>query len=337
MPKKEITIYDIAKALNVSAATVSRGLKNHPSIGKETRKKIKDMAQLMGYQTNALASGLRTRSTRTLGVIVPRLNSNFMSTVLAGMEKAAVEAGYHLMIMQSQESKEKERESAALLYNHRVDGLMVSTSAASSQTDHFIPFFRKNIPVIFFDRVPDQPKNFHCIGIDNFKAGETIGTHFLEQGCQNMLHITGNIDISAYRERMQGFKNVLLKKNLEMDEKSIIITNLGTEDGKTAAQTVLQRNALPDAVFVSNDTCAIALIHYLKQAGIDIPGKIKIAGFNNDPFAMFLSPGLTTINYPGEELGIKTVLKTIKLLQNPNLEPEYEYLNFKLVVRDSTK
>jgi LacI family transcriptional regulator len=337
MEKKEVTIYDIAKALNVSAATVSRGLKGHPSIGKETRKKIKDTAQSMGYQTNALASGLRTRRTRTLGVIVPRLNSNFMSTVLAGMEKAAVEAGYHLVIMQSQESKKKERESATLLYNHRVDGLMVSTSAPSSQTDHFNPFFRKNIPVIFFDRVPDQPKNFHCIGINNFKAGETIGTHFLKQGCQNILHITGNLGILAYRERIQGFKSALLKNNLEIDEKSIIITNLGTEDGKTAAQIVIRRNTLPDAVFVSNDSCAIALIHYLKLAGIDIPGQIRIAGFNNDPFAEFLSPGLTTINYPEEELGIKTVLKTIKLLQNPNLKPEYEYLNFELKIRGSTK
>ena len=137
MPSKETTIYDIAKVLNVSPATVSRGLNDHPSIGKKTREKIKEQAREMGYRSNALASSLRTRRSRTLGVIVPRLNSYFMSAVLAGMEEAASQAGYHLIIMQSFESKQKEKENTELLFHKQIDGLLVSTSGPSTEISHF--------------------------------------------------------------------------------------------------------------------------------------------------------------------------------------------------------
>src|SRR5688572_17495698 len=135
-PHKEITIYDIAEALSLSPATISRGLKDHPAIRKDTRKRILDKAREMGYQQNMFASNLRRSRTNTIGVIVPRLNSYFMSVVIAGMEKVANAAGYNLIISQSAESVKKEETNVRTLYNSRVDGLLVSVAYDSESLSH---------------------------------------------------------------------------------------------------------------------------------------------------------------------------------------------------------
>jgi LacI family transcriptional regulator len=182
---KEITIYDIAEQLKISPATVSRGLKDHPAISKKTKRKIADVAQKMGYRTNTFASNLRQKRTNTIGVIVPRLNSSFMSDVLAGIEKVANEAGYNLIISQSLESEKKEIANAVTMFNSRVDGLLVSLAYDTKSIAHFEPFIQKNIPLIFFDRTVEHEK-CPCIVIDNFKAGYDITKHLIENGCKHI-------------------------------------------------------------------------------------------------------------------------------------------------------
>src|ERR1700704_3539994 len=165
-PNKEITIYDLARKLKISPATVSRGLKDHPGISKKTKKRIYDLAREMGYRSNNFARNLRKQTTDTIGVIVPRLNSYFMSTVIAGMEKVANSAGYNLIISQSSESGKQEMASAATMFNNRVDGLLVSLAYDTENIAHFDVFFNKNVPLIFFDRVVDNKKCTNVL-IDN--------------------------------------------------------------------------------------------------------------------------------------------------------------------------
>jgi LacI family transcriptional regulator len=338
MYKKEITIYDIAAALNVSAATVSRALKDHPAISRKTRDKIREKALEMGYQTNALASSLRTSKSYTLGVIVPRLNSNFMSTVLAGMEKAASDAGYHLIIMQSFESEMKEKENAQLLFSHRVDGLMVSTTSTLPEPAHFKPFFAKNIPVVFFDRIPQRYNQYNCVTIDNREAAWQATRHLLDTGKTRVLHITGNTGIQVYKQRLEGYKAALSEANKPFDHQMVWETGLSVEDGEISAKRIMTMKPLPDAIFVANDTCAITIMHHLQKNGIKIPEQIEITGFNNDPFSEFSKPSLTTINYPGEEMGIKTVNLIIDKLNTKHIEPKGKQivLKFGLLIREST-
>jgi len=167
--EKEITIYDIARQLNISAATVSRGLKDHPAINKSTRKKIQDLARQLGYRSNTFASNLRKKNTNTIGVIVPRLSSYFMSNVIAGMEHIATAEGYNLIISQSLETLQKEQANVDTMFNSRVDGLLVSLSYETENLNHFDPFLKKNIPVIFFDRIKEHKQ---CMGIviDNYHS-----------------------------------------------------------------------------------------------------------------------------------------------------------------------
>src|SRR5688572_19377505 len=166
---KDITIYDIAKALDISPATVSRGLKDHPGIRKDTKKRIIEAARQMGYQHNTFARNLRIRKTNTIGVIIPRLNSYFMSTVIAGMEKVANDRGYMLLISQTQESAKKEVASVNTMFNSRVDGLLVSLAFDTENIEHFDAMLKKEIPIIFFDRVAEHTKCTSIV-INNTKA-----------------------------------------------------------------------------------------------------------------------------------------------------------------------
>ncbi|MBO9730305.1 MAG: LacI family DNA-binding transcriptional regulator [Chitinophaga sp.] len=336
---REVTIYDIAKYLNVSAATVSRGLKNNPMISKSTRRKIEDTAQLLGYQSNTFASSLRSRQTNTLGVLVPRLNSHFMSSAIAGMEDAANRHGYNLIIAQSLEDVEKEKRNAATMFNKRVDGLLISLSSNTQTIRHLEPFFKKKIPVVFFDRIHQHDEST-AVGINNYEAAYNITKHLISQGCTKIMHLGGNVLRNVYQERLNGYQQALRDHHLPVKEKWHLTSHLSEQAGTDAARYILDLpvNKRPDAVFSANDTAAVYCMLALKDAGLRIPEDIAFAGFNNDPISRVIAPNLTTVEYPGESLGHTAAthlinhLKGISNLYNTNAIT----LRADLVIRDSS-
>jgi LacI family transcriptional regulator len=311
---KEITIYDIAKHLNISATTVSRGLKDHPTINKNTRKKIAEAARHLGYRSNTFASSLRSKKTFTIGVIVPRLNSYFMSSVLAGMENTASQENYNLIISQSLENSEKEIANAHTMFNKRVDGLLVSLSYDTVNIDHFAPFFKKGIPVVFFDRIYPHNDSTSVV-IDNYKAGYDVTKHLIDQGCRRIMHLGGNMLRNVYADRFKGYKQALRDHHLPFDEKKLLlVSKLNEEAGTRAAEHILKMNNKPDAVFSANDTAAVYCMIKLKEAGIRIPADIAFAGFNNDPISKIIEPNLTTVNYSGYDIGQAAVASLLSHL-----------------------
>ncbi|MES1223330.1 MAG: LacI family DNA-binding transcriptional regulator [Bacteroidota bacterium] len=302
LKEKEVTIYDIADKLNISIATVSRALKDDPVVNKKTKKKIFELAEKMGYRSNHFARNLRNQRTETIGVIVPRLNSFFMSTVIAGIESVANSEGYNLIISQSSESAQKEMMSAKTMFNSRVDGLLASLSYDTEDISHFNQFTRKNIPVIFFDR-GEAHDNFTNVLIDNRKAAYDATKHLIEQGCKRIVHITAKPKRNVYVDRLNGYKQALAEKGIDFKEDYVIIGNLSLEAGIDAAAVVQKMDPLPDGIVVANDNCAVGCMLTLKQAGIRIPKDIAFVGFNNDPVSKVIEPNLTTINYPGYEMG----------------------------------
>ena len=337
-PEKEVTIYDIAQKLNISAATVSRGLKDHPGINKNTKKKILAAADEMGYRSNSFASSLRTKRGNVIGVIVPRLNSNFMSDVIAGIEKIVNDSGYNLFISQSLETMEKEVSNAKAMFNNRVDGLLVSLAYNTDNIDHFEAFIKRDIPVIFFDRVVEHE---HCpsIFIDNCKAAYNITTHLIEQGCKRIVHIAGNQLRNVYRDRFNGYKKALEDHKITFDDELLIINDLSAHAGIQAAQQILKMTVMPDGVFASNDLCAISCMQVLKSEGIKIPKDIAFAGFNNDPTSCVIEPNLTTIDYKGYEMGEVAAKVLIGHLdRNNDLQQTHSLiLRSELIVRDSSR
>ena len=334
---KEITIYDIASYLNISATTVSRGLKDHPTINKHTRKKIAEAARELGYRSNTFASSLRTKKTLTIGVIVPRLNSHFMSAALAGMEAVATQNGYNLIITQSLESSAKEVINAQTMFNKRVDGLVVSLAYDTENIRHFEPFLKKDIPVIFFDRTYTH-KDSTSIVIDNYKAAYNITKHLIEQGFRRIMHLGGSMLRNVYADRLRGYRDALKEAGLVHDDTLLYVSKLTEEAGNEAAKHILQMTQRPDAVFSASDTCAVYCMIGLKEAGIKIPADIAFAGFNNDPISKVIDPNLTTVNYSGYHVGETAVSCLIDHLKGKsNLKTTNTIvLRSDLIIRESS-
>ncbi|GAB3540430.1 LacI family DNA-binding transcriptional regulator [Pontibacter brevis] len=334
---KEITIYDIAKGVGFSPTTVSRALNDHPAVNKKTKQRIYDIAAQMGYRSNLFASNLRRQHTNTIGVIVPILNSNFQSAVMAGMEKVANEAGYNLIISQSLGTMEKEIANAKTMYNSRVDGLLVSLSHDSESIEHFEPFFKKGIPVIFYDRVAEHKQSTNIV-IDNVQAAHKATTHLIDQGCRNIVHITGSLKINVYADRLKGFKYALIDNDLPYKEASVIATDLTEEGGIKAAEQILKMDPRPDGIFVANDFCAVNCMKALKQAGVTIPDDMAVVGFNNDPITRVVEPNLTTIDYPGYEMGevaVRSLINYLDALSDISITNTVT-LRSELIVRESS-
>jgi LacI family transcriptional regulator len=299
---KEITIYDIATALNISIATVSRALKDDPVVNKKTRKKVFDLAEELGYRTNHFARNLRQNQTNTIGIIVHELSSNFITSVLAGVEKVTAEAGYDLIITHSSESYTKEIANAKNLFHKRVDGLIASLAFDTPDLNHFNPYIDKGVPVMFVDRV-EQDGNNTVVIIDNAKCGYQATAHLIEQGCKRIAHITSSLRRNVYSQRYKGYRDALSENGIPLNEKLLFVKDLSEKSGVEAALEILKMKPLPDGAFITNDFVAAVFMRTLKEHGIKIPADIAVVGFNNDAIGKLIEPTLTTINYPGKEMG----------------------------------
>lgn len=299
---KIITIYDIAERLKLAPSTISRGLQDNPAINPKTRKKIFDTANEMGYRFNTFARNLRNQKTNMIGVIVPRLNSYFISAMLAGIEKELNSAGYNMLISQSLELEENEVKYAKAMMHNRVDGLIVTLAANTTNLDHFDEYIRHQIPLLFVDRVIEN-EDFNKVVINNTKAGYEMTSHLIGQGCKRIAHLTGNLMRNVYQDRKAGYQKALAEYGIPYEEKLVLETDLTEESSIKAAKQILNMKIRPDALFVANDLSAVICMKVFKDAGLQIPRDIAVAGFNNDISSRISEPMLTTVNYPGEEMG----------------------------------
>ncbi|EOZ92823.1 LacI family transcriptional regulator [Indibacter alkaliphilus LW1] len=336
---KDITIYDIAKDAGLSPATVSRALNDHPTVREKTKSKIFKIASKLGYQSNIFAANLRTNRSNNIGVIVPMLDSKFQASVIAGMETVASEAGFNLLISQSLNSQEKELANVHTMFKSRVDGLLVSQTSNEFGTQHFKPFFRKNIPVIFYDRVGNCD---NCLGIviDNVNAAYTATKHLLEQGYKRIFHVLGSEKIDVYRDRLKGYKLALIENHIAYNGDLVMFSKLSEDACEDIIEKMQELEQMPDALFVSNDGCAANCIQVLKSKGICVPDDIAVVGFNNDGISRLVEPNLTTINYPGQEMGEIAMKSLLQRLEDPSSttlnQTEKISLRSELIIRDSS-
>jgi LacI family transcriptional regulator len=318
--KKDVTIYDIAQKLALSSTTVSRGLNDHATINKNTRKRIQDTARELGYRHNTFASSLRKQKTNTIGVIIHELNSNFITSVLSGIERVTAENGYDLLIAHSSESFEKEAANSMNLFHKRVDGLLASLAFDTEGLEHFKHFEEKGIPVIFFDRVEEGIENTKVI-IDNYKCGYQATQHLIEQGCKRIVLVTASLKRNVYAKRYKGYKDALFDNNIKLDDSLVLVKDLSEQNSVEAAYEILNMKPLPDGAFITNDFSAAVCMQTLKEHGIKIPQDIAVVGFNNDAICKLIEPQLSTIQYPGNEMGeiaARNLINHLKGVSNIN-------------------
>lgn len=312
--KKGLTIYDLAQELNVSPSTVSRALKDHNSIGEQTKKAVKKLAKERGYRPNTLASSLRTNQSNTIGVMVSWINRTFISSLISGIEAAARESGHHVFISQSYDKTELEKANIQALYDSRVSALIVSLAMETTDYKHFDLFSNNNIPVVFVDRVPVL-KEVSKVQVNNFNAAFEATEHLIEQGCTRIAHFGGARQQSIYEDRMSGYIAALKKNNLEIDQSIILeAKSLHAEEGTRLAEQVLNMANPPDGIFCANDTAAVSIIQYAKSQGIKIPEELAIIGFNNDPICKIIDPPLSSIHHPAVAMGEAAVKQVLAML-----------------------
>ncbi|SFC41988.1 LacI family transcriptional regulator [Flexibacter flexilis DSM 6793] len=335
--KDPITIKDIARELNISPSTVSRALKNNPQISKATIEQVQALAERLDYRPNTIAQSLRQSRTFTIGVIVPEIAHHFFADAISGIEDIAYKAGYNVIVCQSNESYEREVVNTKTLLSSKVDGILVSVSKQTSQTEHFNVLKRREVPLVFFDRVCEEIEASKVI-FDDYEAAFATVEHLIEMGYKRIAHIGGPAPLLLSQLRHSGYVAALKKHGLPVVEEWTIQQGFNIEDGKEAALQLLADPAnRPDAIFGVNDLVAIGAMLEIKKAGLHIPNEIGVAGFCDEPIAEVIEPALTSFVQPSFEIGRTAARLLINQIESPdNFEPKTELISDHLKVRAST-
>ncbi|MBL6449268.1 LacI family DNA-binding transcriptional regulator [Fulvivirga sp. 29W222] len=299
---EKITIYDIAKKLNITAATVSRALNNNPRISDTTRKLVMETAASMGYTQNKLALALKSGKSNLVGVIVPYIDTSFFASIIRGIEEALHPEGYNVIICQTHETEAKEIETVNTLLNAQVDGILMSLSKTSKETTHFEHILNKKIPLVFFDRRKNI-KGVSSVTIDDFEGGYVATKHLIEQGCKTIAHLSGDWSLEIYKNRSEGYKQALLDHGLKYDEKYLLHVKSDTEAGKSAVDTLMKLDKKPDAIFSSSDFVALGAIQRLQELGIKLPDDFCVVGFSNEPFTQLMELSISSVDQAPHEMG----------------------------------
>ncbi|CAL1520489.1 LacI family DNA-binding transcriptional regulator [Chitinophaga sp. MM2321] len=333
----KITIYDIAQQLNLSASTVSRALQNNPLINEETRVKVQHAATEMGYVPNWIASSLRKKRSNIIGLIVPRTSMYFQSTAISGIQHEAHKYGFSIVIGQTDETVAMEKELVHTFYSLRVDGLLAVASMFTTNFDHFSPFIKNNIPLVFYDRVPNDFQGYTITG-DDFRGGFLATEHLIRQGCKRIAHFSGLLTCNLYQQRLAGYKEALAKYDIPYDEQLVYIHNLTMDAASQAAREVFDKGELPDGMFTANDSSAVAFIQEARKRNVAVPEQIKVVGYSNDLSSRIITPTLTTIEQSGYNMGQKAVETIVQLInQEEGIKVTKNFIfPVELIQREST-
>jgi len=335
MKNRIITIKDIAKALGISASTVSRALKDHPDIAPETKKQVNELAKKLNYRPNPIALSLRNQRSNIVAVIVPEIVHHFFSSVISGIETAAERHNLQVLISQSFESYEREKLHCEIFKNSFIEGIIMSVSKETQNQEHIQALIDTGIPVIFFDRIIDG-MNIDQIVINDNEGAFMATQHLVDQGCRKIVHLAGPSTRQISINRTNGYKRAIQEAGLTLDEKLIIECDT-YEKAQSTIDKLLKSSTSFDGIFAVNDLTAIGAMNRLLAEKISIPEQIAIVGFGNDPVAEMVNPSLTSINQPGREMGEKAMEMFLNRIENGDNAPFQKItLDTNLIVRQSS-
>jgi len=332
----QITIKDIAKALNISASTVSRALKDHPDISRETKNAVNNLAAKLRYKPNAVALSLKNSRTNTIGVIVPEVVHFFFSSVISGIEDVAYDAGYNVMVCQSNEMYSREIINAQALDSNRVEGALVSISKETHDFAHLLYLEENGIPLVFFDRAPEE-LDVDKVIIDDCKAAYNATTHLIETGCRRIAHLAAPQTLGIGIQRLSGYKLALEDHGIPYREDWVIVAD-SFELAGDATRNLMHLPTPPDAIFAVNDMTAVGAMKTLQRMSIAVPNKVAIIGFSAGFFSDITTPTLSSVDQHGYEMGVEAAKLLLERIEKP-VEGKHktQYIDTHLVLRESTK
>lgn len=274
MEGSSITIKDIAKLLGLSKSTVSRALKDHPDISRETKDAVKKVAGDLGYMPNVVASSLRLKKSKTIGAIFPEISYFFFPSVIHGIEEVAHSMGYNLLIVQSNESYEREVENLNILISNKVDGILLSVSKETRNFDHFRHVMGMNLPMVFFDRIVKELVADNVL-VDDISGAITAVNHLLETGKKRIALCNGNPNLLISQNRLKGYRTALEENGVPIDNR-LIISGETPLEAETETLRLLNLDSPPDAIFAISDLTMTGVMKAIYQTDLRIPDDIAI-------------------------------------------------------------
>lgn len=336
MARKQVSLKDFAAELGVSVSTISRALKNHPDISQEIKKKVNELAKKWNYQSSSTSIGFKHPATKTIGVIVPDMVKYFYASIISGIESFAKDNGYFIVIANSHESYEREKECVQNLLKLNVDGLIVCLTQDTADYTHFDLARQKDIPLVFFDRVC-RTNEFSSVIADNSDAAMALTNHLYKSGSKRIAHIAGPRSLNISKERIAGYLMSLNDNELQYDQDLLVYCDLSPKGAAKAVNQLLSTSKTPDAIFCVNDTVAYVAMKEIKKKGLRIPDDIALTGFNDEFHSTIVDPSLTTVLHPTDEMGKETARLLIGQIESGQPHaPRQIVMKTSIVIRDSS-
>jgi DNA-binding LacI/PurR family transcriptional regulator len=333
-----VSIKDIAKSAGVSHSTVSRALSDSPLVSPETKARIQRLAREMGYSPDAQARSLVIGKTQTIGVVVTTIIDPFIAEIVEAVERRAHEHGYSVILASSGAEPEREIAAVEMLRSKRVDAVIVTSSRVGALYQAHLD--RLGAPVVLINSRSEQAGGYtFSVQVDNQHGGALATEHLIRMGHRRIAYVAGAANHSDDIERVSGYRRALDEAGIGFDSDLVVRGTGRVEGGERALPEILDQDNAASAVFCYNDMTAIGLLRAARSFGVRIPGELAVVGFDDIPFAAYISPSLTTIAQPKEDMGKRAVEMALALMSEEDSDPS-AYTNVvvrgRLVVRESS-
>jgi LacI family transcriptional regulator, repressor for deo operon, udp, cdd, tsx, nupC, and nupG len=331
----KVGIKDIATISGVSPATVSRTLRNPELVSKETRKRVMKAVKEAGYTPNRFGSSLRTQKSGNIMVVMPDITNQVNAGIIRAIESEAQKAGYSVLLGDTQSLLEREQHYAHMTQSGQADGILLFTYHLPFETNDSKPLMAQLPPLVnSCEAIPIDGIN--KVMIDNTAAAKTAVNHLLDFGHTRIAAVMGPSDTPSTLERLKGYKLALIEAGIDIDDSLIMRGDYGLDSGSSAMEKLLKLKQRPTAVFCFSDDMAIGAMSVLREYGFNIPQDISVMGFDDIRYAKLMSPALTTIHQPLEDIGKACTQLLLQQLAGKLSEATYIELPYTLMVRQST-
>jgi LacI family transcriptional regulator len=333
-----INIKQLAQQLNLSISSVSRAFNNSYEINPETKRRILELSKKLNYQPNPHASSLRKNKSRTIAVVIPQIANNFFALAIDGIQNAASEKGYHVLIYVTNEKDKVESEALMHLQNGRVDGLLISVSNNTVSFGNLLRIQEQGLPIVFFDRVHDGFETTK-VTTDDFESSFKATEHLILRGCKKIAYLQISKNLSIGVNRMRGYLAALDRYNLQEEKKWVVNCDGSKENSYALINALMKSKDRPDGIFASVEQLALTVYTVCKDLHLKIPKDVKVISFSNLETAALLNPALTTVTQPAYEIGKEAAAILLKALTTKNFQLTNSKLILpsKLIERESTR
>ena len=311
LSSSNVSIKDIAKVASVSHPTVSRALADSPLVAAETKQRIQRIAREMGYIPSAIARGLVTKRTATIGLVVTTIADPFIAEVAQGVEETALNSGYSVILCNCSGEPERELACVRTLREKRVDAVIVTSSRVGNL---YVSLLEElGIPVVLINN-QHEGRYVYSVRTDNRRGGHLIGEHFFSLGHRRIAYVSGPPNAHSSLERLEGCRLALQERGLDIPDEWVVPGDGCTEGGEAGANLLLRCSPRPTAIFCYNDMTATGALQAIKSAGLRVPGDLSLIGYDDIAFAAFVDPPLTTVAQAKYTLGQRAMDMTLNLL-----------------------